>query len=296
MIDIDENKNPEVYYNLEKGVEFSRNIQDKNLDQSVNFHAFWKGSFGRKQALPIKSFFATQDTKLATFNLWSTEDLSQNEFLKPFKDKIVFKDWNPLEEARGTLLEGSPFLSATDNRCWVDGDLFRLLVLHKYGGVYVDMDIVLLRNFAPLLDQEFMYKWGTEKNMINGALMHLKQKSVLSTHLLTELSKRSPVPNTTVWGNDVYTAVREHNKDWTVFPAAMFDTEWQISPKDLPKYGFYDGILHPFKNCDQSKFLFEGAFSWHWHGRWNETIEEGSKWHTFEVLTNQALQNEGVLI
>ena len=42
----------------------------------------------------------------------------------------------------------------------------RLLVLHKYGGVWVDMDVVFLRDFKPLLDQEWMYMWGSETDFI----------------------------------------------------------------------------------------------------------------------------------
>lgn len=292
MIDADEIKNPEFYYDLDKGIEFARNIKSVDLKRPVNFHAFWVGPFGRKPALPIKSFFATQNTEYATFNLWSREDLSNNEYLKPFRDKIIFRKWDPIEEAKGTLLENLPGLTVTDNRCWVDGDLFRLLTLHKYGGVYVDMDIVLLRDFAPLLEQEFMYKWGTEKNMINGALMHLNKESQLSKQLLWELHRRQPVPNSTCWGNDVYVAVRSYNKNWTVFPAAFFDTEWQTSPENFEKCGLYNGILEPFKKSKQSNFLYEEAFSWHWHGRWGENIEEGSKWQQLESKIDNILRNK----
>ena len=50
--------------------------------------------------------------------------------------------------------------------------LFRLLVTHKYGGVYLDMDSVCLRDLNPVLgfNEEFMYQWGssgTNKNNIS---------------------------------------------------------------------------------------------------------------------------------
>jgi hypothetical protein len=293
MIDIDEEKNPLAYYDLDEGVKYCLSIPDKELDKPVNFHAFWIGDFGRKPALPIKSFFATQNTKHATFNLWTREDLSDNEYLKPFRDQIVFREWNPVEEAKGTTIENLPYLNATDNRCWVDGDLFRLLVLHKYGGVYIDMDVVLLRDFGPLLDQEFMYKWGTERNMINGALMHLNKNSLLSKQLLYELSRRSPRPNSTCWGNDVYVTVRSSNKNWTVFPAAFFDSEWQTNPEQFNDRGLYNGLLQPFLKCKHSNFLYNGAFSWHWHGHWKDTIEEGSKWQILEAQIEKLLEVKG---
>lgn len=290
MIELNETKNPEIYYDVNKGVDFCRSIPDKKLNKKLSFHTFWIGDFGRKQALPIKSFFATQDLENVTLNLWSTQDFSDNEYLKPFKDRINFRFWNPVEEARGTPIESSPHLNSTDKKYWVDGDLFRLLVLHKYGGVYIDMDIVLLRYFAPLVDQEFMYKWGTEKNMINGAVMHLFVGSQASVQLLEELSQRYPTPLTTAWGNDVYVAVYQKHKNFTVFPAAFFNTEWQIDIKDFEKFGLHTTHkLEPFTKCEQSDHLFDGAFSWHWHGRWNEMIDEGSKWQIFESRIDSAL-------
>jgi len=216
--------------------------------------------------------------------------------LAPFADKIIFRTWDPVEEAKGTVLESMTTLNSSDSRCWIDGDLFRLLCLHKYGGVYIDMDIVLLRDFAPLLQQEFMYKWGTEKNMINGAVMHLQKNSKLSILLLEELKKRSPAPNTTNWGNDVYVSVRNYYQDWTVFPAALFNTEWQITSNLFGVYGFDPNSprLEPFKKCEQSNFLYDGAFSWHWHGRWNEDIEVGSKWQILEEKIDKILLEKGV--
>jgi len=295
MILIEEVLRPDLYTDVDKGIDFCRSIPDAKLNRNIEFHAFWIGDFGRKQSLPIKSFFATQTDNFAKLNLWSTQDLSKNEFLKPFKDKIKFRHWNPIEEAKGTLIENLSDLKASDSRRWVDGDLFRLLVLHKYGGVYFDMDVVFLRDFTPLLDQEFMYKWGPE-NMINGAIMHLKKESKLTFDLLNELSKRRAIPNSTCWGNDTYMSVRSFNKNWTIFPAAFFNSEWVITPDFYKKYpGMAVGRLEPFKKCEQSFYLFEGAFSWHWHGRWDESIEDGSKWQILELKTNKLLLDKGFL-
>ena len=288
MIDIDEKKYPELYYDAYKGYSYCESIPDKQLDwYEVDYHTFWIGEFGRKQILPIKSFFATQTPNLARLNLWSTENLADNPLLAPYKDRIVFRHWNPVEEAKGTVLEGLKILTASDSQRWLDGDLLRLLVLHKYGGVYFDMDVVFLRDFAPLLNQEFMYKWSNQKEMINGAVMHLDKGSQLSLELLRELSKRNPIPNSTTWGCDTYMAVRRKNKNFTIFPSAFFDTEWQLSDEKEPPY---QDLRQPFKNLEQSKLMFDRAFCWHWHSRWNEPIEEGSKWEKLEKLIKAKLQ------
>src|SRR5581483_12140928 len=116
--------------------------------------------FGRKQALPVKAFFATQDLARCSLTLWSDNDLSANAWLQPFLSRLTLRVYDPAVEARGTPLEAHPKIyRQRDARVYRDGDLFRILVLHNYGGVYADMDTVLLRSLGVFLDQEFLYQW-----------------------------------------------------------------------------------------------------------------------------------------
>ena len=39
-----------------------------------------------------------------------------------------------------------------------------------------------------------------------------------------------------------------------------------------------------------ARTLYEGAFAWHWHNRWDDRIQEGSKFHRLEALIDQTLQ------
>jgi hypothetical protein len=78
-----------------------------------------------------------------------------------------------------------------DSNCYLEGDVFRLLVLHKYGGIYIDMDVLILRDLSPLNELEFLYQWGTsgfnsnEPEMtMNGAIMRLDKNSSLSKEFL----------------------------------------------------------------------------------------------------------------
>ena len=41
----------------------------------------------------------------------------------------------------------------------------RLVLLHNYGGVYFDADVLLLRDFAPILGQQFLYKWAANASI-----------------------------------------------------------------------------------------------------------------------------------
>src|SRR5207249_5952553 len=73
-----------------------------------------------------------------------------------------------------------------------DGDLFRVLVLHNYGGVYADMDTVLLRNLGVLLDQEFLYQWDRSDDLYAPALMRLRRRSEFARELIQGVLELPP--------------------------------------------------------------------------------------------------------
>lgn len=187
MINISKETHPDLYSDYKKCVQFCKEIEHVDNKKKVNFHILWKEGlpFGRKQAISVKSFLATQNIDNKSLTLWSNKDLSRNKYLKSLIPYINLKYWNPLNEAIGTPLENQiDLLSLEDNQCWVDGDIFRALCLYKYGGVYCDADIVFLRDFGPLLEQEFAYTWGLEENSISGGIIHMHKEGKLATDVI----------------------------------------------------------------------------------------------------------------
>jgi SAM-dependent methyltransferase len=146
------------------------------------------------------------------------------------------------------------------------------------------MDMVLLRDLAPLLSVEFMYQWGTELDKINGAIMRMRKGSLLGRILLGFLPHVPASPASTDWGSTLYGAVRQVYKEWVIFPCAFFNTEWQL-------FWNMSESAHPFKcNPEQSSELFDGVFAWHWHNKWDAPIEEGSK---FAILEKKICEKYG---
>ena len=280
MIKISEETHRDLYYMpIGKCLDFCKQIEPVKLKDKTKFHAYWfiGSEFGRKQTMVIKSFLKTQNLETSEFVLWSNQDITNNEYLKPLLPFITFKIYDPVVESAGTIIEGRmDILKPNDDRNWAGGDLFRILALHKYGGVYTDMDIVYLRDFSPLLSQEFMYKWGVEDGMINGAVMHMNNHGKLSNDLLNVISTTTAVPNTTQWSTDLYQTVRKHNKDWTIFPSAFFNSEWQ----DDPDRNWGSNERNAFNVFNWN--VYDGAFTWHWHNRWDNEILEGSKFKYYE--------------
>ncbi|KAH9943294.1 uncharacterized protein BXZ73DRAFT_97343 [Epithele typhae] len=141
------------------------------------------------------SFFATQDKWVARF---------------PGAFTLRVVDYASL--ARGTPLEGSPLLDVSDAKAWIDGDLVRLLVIWAYGGVWVDMDSLLTRDLAPLLEYEFVTQWDRyDKKYVpmNGALMHFHKHSPYlceAFHVMT--TSAPPRKGTTDWSATLYLKLR----------------------------------------------------------------------------------------
>ena len=78
---------------------------------------------------------------------------------------LTYRVFDPVAEARGTPFAGHFFLALADRQAYADSDIFRLLALYKYGGLYLDMDVYLFRDLTPLL----AFEWATEFSADGGA-------------------------------------------------------------------------------------------------------------------------------
>lgn len=67
-------------------------------------------------------------------------------------------------------------------------DAARLIILHLHGGVYMDPDMLILRDLRPLLlgSQGFAERWGTvtDPTAYNNALLYIPANSTISSYLL----------------------------------------------------------------------------------------------------------------
>jgi hypothetical protein len=291
MIDID--THPELYSyacldHVKNSLNFAKHLPNQNDITNNTIHFYWRvpREFGRKQLLPLKSAIATQNLQNTKIILWSNVSLVENPYFKEISKFVENRIWDLHQECKNTIIENSHVLSnATDDAlCWLGGDIFRLLCLYKYGGTYVDMDMVLLRDLNPLLPYEFMYQWGSsglghpQEPVIkqNGAIMKIDKNSKLGHDLVSEILRIPAQPNSTCWGTQLYHKVWLRNKNWKTFPCAWFNTEW----------GFAEP-WEPFKsNINKPVDLYDGAFSWHWHNRWDEEIQPGSKFDIVEKYIN----------
>jgi hypothetical protein len=301
MIDISFEKNPNLYLNYLDCLNFLQSINDSNYsypEGKVPFHIYSEFRTD-KEIVSLMSYFATQNLEKTKVIVWSDYDISNEPRIQRFKDLVDFRVWDAKSEAVGTPIEKDLHMfRAADEKHYLQSDLLRLLALYKYGGVWIDMDIILLRDFKPLLDQEYMYMWGSETDFRNqgacATVLSLKKESEFSVKLLEEARKMTIIPNSTCWGKDMF-AKLYRNYQYTILPSAFFNIEWCIN-KHTP--GFADYIEAGwFKNrADNYKYIFPETFAWHWHNssKKNLIVENGSKFDLLTKLTEERLKKIGL--
>ena len=172
MIDINFEETPVYYHDYEECLKFLRTVKNEDYDypnEKVNFHIYTEIK-SKKELMVIKD----------------------NPLIQPYKQYLDLRVWNPVFEAKDTLLEGRyDVLLAKDHKHYLQSDLLRIIVLHKYGGVWADMDIIFLRDFVPLLGQEYMYMWGSETDFARmgacATVLSLNKGSEFSLELMKQL-------------------------------------------------------------------------------------------------------------
>ena len=245
---------PSAYGSVRDCLRLAQSIPSSRFCQPVVFHAFWGSLPVREQAsLFIVSFLTTQDLDYVTLWVWSPTGVNAklDPHFKPFLSSphLIFKEFNAQVEAVGTILASFPDIisigtTANDPRFYLYGDLFRNLVLAKYGGVYADMDTLFLRNLGPLLGQEFALQWGRSCGESNGAVLRMIAGSNFSKNLLTFVSQTDPRKITHggapyAWGK---MALFDSRNYFQRLPGCFFDRRWFGT--EAGAYGAFADHIH----------------------------------------------------
>ena len=303
MIEMSLETHPEFYRDYKACLKYLKDLCDCDYeypDEVTNFHVYTEVR-SDKELECIKSFLATQDLEKTKLIIWSDYNIEDNPLIQPYKEYLDLRVWNAVEEAKGTIIEDEvQKLTSEDGKHYLQSDLLRLLALHKYGGVWADMDIIFLRDFKPILDQEYMYQWGSETDFANqgacATVLALKKESEFSCELLQELKVMPIIGGTTIWGKDLFASLWRRGYRYTIFPSPFFNTEWLISKKDKElsekvEAGWFKPNDIVFDN------LYLEAFAWHWHNSSKKhlTIEDGSKFALLQKVTQMRLEERGIV-
>jgi len=273
------------YYDIDKGIEY---LQKNKLsfypkdDSIIIYHVYWYGDITRKQLLPIKSYLKTQDLKKTVLWVWlDFETYSEKNInLIPKHKNILIKKYIPNEQAKDTVLENNKIIN---NKIFLKlrSDLARILFLNNYGGLYFDLDMILLKDLLQLLGIEFCYCWSLKKTGNNGILRLFKNseecKKLINKYKLLLQKKKF-----TVWFND-YIFTKDINI--MCFPSVLFDPVWILNDKKIKsKYSNLNNFNNFFKQTNENlnNFFLNEIYTYHWHSRNNMSIENNSYFNKFE--------------
>ncbi|KAI8365335.1 uncharacterized protein BYT42DRAFT_589583 [Radiomyces spectabilis] len=256
--------------------------------QKTIFHAYWRADLapvGPKQLATLRSFFATQNPNTTMIYLWSNGDLSPSPVIKEIQshvgDRLQTKLYDPKELSKGTPMEGSPHLDLNDASGYLDGDLLRLLVVYRYGGMWFDMDSLFVRDVSPLLEQEWLSQWDCflpNSFPFNGAFMRFHKESPYLCEMLSEVANGPlPRPNTIDWGGymyyRIYRRLLHHRiRPWTVLPWCFTDPMVCAPRNSMP---------NAFIETEFPEDRLLQTFAYHWHNQWKK--EPGSLFRFLET-------------
>lgn len=258
----------------------------------------------RKLRLGLMSFLASQNLNRTKLKFW-TEDVNHPALraLDPiladarYAGKVEVLRFDPAEQfaqVPGTdlLRETLMKLYNTDNELASKSDLQRIILLHNYGGVWVDTDVLLVNDFGPLTGDDWVYLGFAD--FINGALLSVSKpqsefvRAYLMATLMTGLTytKKGDLYR---FGPHLLTNISKDaamNSTFRVLPACFFDGGWNhVDGSTLEEargaVRWDDFFTRPAQQA-QISYITPGeqgsrlTFAYHWHGHWDVPIARGS--------------------
>ena len=271
------------------------NVEFNINNQIIHYHTFWKpiegkGHHNRVMKLNILSFLATQDLKHAKLIIWSVKRLEveselRNEFQKYVNTNLLeFKalDYEMLCSNGIFLLRKDECRNMNHGNNILLSDFVRFLVLYNYGGIYVDGDVIFLRDMKPLWTKNFLYRWSF-LHSYNTAVMGIQEfhsefiEKIYEIIIVEASNTKSLVDG--FYPTNIKDVVMKINDthifnytDFDVYSSVLFDPAWlcfdvgdkvKINKSICSFQEFYDLSISE-EEFSMSKF-FPGAFTYHLH-------------------------------
>ena len=257
-------------------------------NNKVIFHVYWYGSISRKQIASINSYLKTQNLKTTELWVWLDNSFFTSECNKiPKHNNIKTISYHANDISKDTPFYNKEFVN---NKSFVKfrSDMARLIILYKYGGIYIDLDIFLLKDFTPLFGIEFCYSWSNLRQGNNAILRFSKQSNrilKLMNRYIDFLSRYAEdfKFNVGMTHNDIF----NDSLDLLCLPSTLFDPVWVLfDTKSKSKYSSLTNFDDFFRKTDEdiTNFFDNQIYAYHWHSRNDSKIEKGSYFEKLENL------------
>jgi len=294
----------------------TKQMSETFCEKPTLFHAVWVGPLKRTVRLSLMSIVYNHPPGCVDVTLWTVDNPSRDaaeKGLRPYvpegslhvrtlDGKALMEEINATFPDIGYLLEEKHglFDQVSNHRSGglaAYSDALRFLLLAAYGGVYLDVDVLVMRSFRPLQSRDFWYRWSTQ-DYCNTAVLHLKKGSPNAKTMLVEALNRSQSisqVSSVLYPSNAYALHNQVQGTIELLPSAYFDPTWAIHDLGSPALSWtsstYGMAFFPtFFNSpgpdmkvlqDSDEFLF-GGFAYHWHNQWDAKFQEDSIAAVFE--------------
>ncbi|OBZ78884.1 hypothetical protein A0H81_00981 [Grifola frondosa] len=184
---------------------------------------------------------------------------------------------------------GSKSPSSYDRLSVILSDMARFVLCHRFGGIYLDADTILLRDWEEMWGWRgaFAYRWSRLERY-NTAVLRMNKDSALGTFLF-----RTALKN----GLDFHPmTVSRYTKDAALeglllrLPDALFDSAWlntEEYQRERPPQPYFtefgDFFFTPREKSAAPHALgfdgfFKGAYSYHFHNFWWQPFDATRNW------------------
>ncbi|KAH9812877.1 hypothetical protein DFH28DRAFT_978220 [Melampsora americana] len=184
---------------------------------------------------------------------------------------------------------GSTSSKGYDRLSVVLSDMARFVLCHRFGGIYLDADTILLRDWEELWGWrgQFAYRWSRHEKY-NTAVLRLHRHSAIGSFLF-----KTALAN----GLDFHPmTISRYTKDASLdglllrVPDALFDSAWlntEYYQRDRPAFPYFkrfEDFFDPPKETDAGPAaigfdgFFRGAFSYHFHNFWWIPFDTSRNW------------------
>ncbi|KAJ7057063.1 glycosyltransferase family 32 protein [Mycena amicta] len=238
----------------------------------------------------------------------SVPDVEKDEVESTGEDTNTTSNAQASKSAGDDMLHrtGSKSSSEYDRMSVILSDMARFVLCHRFGGVYLDADTILLRDWEELWNNKraFAYRWSRLEKY-NTAVLRMNRGSALGTFLFrTALRNGLDFHPMTV---SRYTADAYLEGLLLRLPDALFDAAWlntEYFQRDRPPQPYFtefgDFFETPLQNSAAPQALgidgfFKGSYSYHFHNFWWKPFDPTTARHALAVaLQQQALQQQAL--
>ncbi len=249
-------------------IDIFQSLTRNPIKEKLFYHCIWFGKPLYHHILSLASLFQTQANPHVI--LWTNEESAPllKSTLEPiFSGRHSFEVRVYQPKLEGIVYEKSPF-----HPFWTADD-WRIEILYEYGGIYVDLDILFLKDMSWMARVRGSYRWQSTGYFNPAVLIFPKAKD---TFLLLTLARLRELPYrqkwnryALIWGFDKMDKI---DPNLYCFPCLWFDANWVVEgPWGVESF---DKFFEPFSGDIET--LFPLSVCYHWHNRWDRDVRDPS--------------------